>query len=55
MRIVIVTEGGVVQAVLCDEDADVEVIDKDDAETPKQQRETQARIDMLADEMIEVM
>lgn len=56
MRVVIVVEGGVVQCVLCDEDAAVEIIDKDDADhDPLRRLETQARIDMLADEMIEVM
>lgn len=57
MRIIVVIEGGCLRDVLCDQDADVELIDMDnerDAEDSDGVAAAEARIEMLAKEMIEV-
>jgi hypothetical protein len=56
MRIAICIEGGCLRTVLCDRDADVELIDMDNAaDTENGVEEAEARLEILATEMIEVM
>ena len=55
MRIVVIIEKGSLRSVLCDQDADVELIDLDNKRDTEQEfYEALARLEMLTREMIEV-